>query len=374
MSTSADNVRIVQGDLLKSSMHALVNTVNTVGVMGKGIALAFKKRYPDMFADYVRRCDAKEVRLGQPYPFEVDGHVVINFPTKAHWRSVSKLSDIIAGLEYLKANYRAWGLRSIAVPPLGCGNGQLEWSVVGPVLISHLAQLDIPVELYAPYGIDVADGQLNLWDDEKRDESPQGKIDPSLIALVEILSRLEDQPYRWPVGRVMLQKLAYFATVAGLPTGFEYERASFGPFSAQLKPAVAKLQNNGLLEERQRGKMFEVLVGDAYEGARKEFSSQIEKWDKAIDSTCDLVARFDTTQAEIAATVHYTAYHLYQKNGELPTATEVLNAVEAWKVKRVPPLKREDILRAIANLATRQWIRVLPDESIQEAAEELSLI
>ncbi|MDF3140094.1 MULTISPECIES: macro domain-containing protein [unclassified Streptomyces] len=373
MSTSADNVRIVQGDLLKSSMHGLVNTVNTVGVMGKGIALAFKKRYPDMFADYVRRCDAKEVHLGQPYPFEVDGHVVINFPTKAHWRSVSKLSDIVDGLEYLKANYRAWGLRSIAVPPLGCGNGQLEWAVVGPILIDHLAQLNIPVELYAPHGVDVAGGQLNLWDDEQRDE-PQRKIDPSLIALVEILHRLEDQPYRWPVGRVMLQKLAYFATVAGLPTGFEYERASFGPFSSQLKPAIAKLQNNGLLDERQRGRMFEVRVGDAYEAARKEFTSQIEKWDQVIDSTCDLVARFDTTQAEIAATVHYTAYHLYRRNGDLPTATEVLNAVEAWKVRRVPPLKREDILRAIANLATRQWIRVLPDESIQEAAEELSLI
>jgi len=373
MSTSADNVRIVQGDLLRSSMHGLVNTVNTVGIMGKGIALSFKKSYPEMFADYAQKCKAGQVHLGEPYPYGVTGHIVVNFPTKAHWRSVSKLSDIVDGLEYLKSNYKAWGLRSIAVPPLGCGNGQLEWSVVAPVLIRHLGELDIPVELYAPFDVDVTNGQLNLWDDEDSQE-PKRRIEPQLIALVEILHRLEDQPYRWPVGRIMLQKMAYFATMAGVPTGFSYDRASFGPFSPQLKPAIAKLQNNGLIEERQRGKMFEVQVGEAYEEARKEYATQIEKWSDAIDSTFDLVARFDTTQAEIAATVHYTAYFLYRKNGETPTATEVLNAVESWKVKRVPPLKRDEILRAIANLATRRWIRVVPDESIQEAVEELSLV
>ncbi|MFH8339274.1 macro domain-containing protein [Streptomyces sp. AM6-12] len=373
MSTSVNNVRIVQGDLLQSSMHGLVNTVNTVGVMGKGIALSFKKRYPEMFADYVRRCKANQVRLGEPYPYVAANHMIVNFPTKAHWRSVSKLSDIVAGLEYLKSQYKAWGLRSIAVPPLGCGNGQLEWSVVAPVLIRHLGELDIPVELYAPYDVDVTSGQLNLWDD-KESQEPQRRIDPQLIALVEILHRLEGQPYRWPVGRIMLQKMAYFATMAGVPTGFNYERASFGPFSPQLKPAIAKLQNNGLLAERQRGRMFEVQVGDAYKDARKEYAAQIDKWSDAIDSTCDLVARFNTTQAEIAATVHYTAYFLYRKNGAIPTATDVLKAVEAWKVRRVPPLKRDEILRAIANLATRQWIRVVPDESIEEAVEELSLV
>src|SRR5437899_1683390 len=137
MSTSVEtgNVRIVTGDLLKSGQQTLVNTVNTVGVMGKGIALAFKKRYPEMFDDYVQRCDRGEVELGQPYVFTEPDHLIVNFPTKGHWRAVSKLSDIATGLEYLEKHYKEWGITSIAVPPLGCGNGQLEWKIVGPTLV-----------------------------------------------------------------------------------------------------------------------------------------------------------------------------------------------------------------------------------------------
>src|SRR3954468_24565504 len=95
-------VRVLEGDLLKSKMQTLVNTVNCVGVMGKGVALAFKRRYPDMFADYVRRCDAGTVRLGQPYLYKAHDHLILNFPTKDHWRAVSRLADIEEGLRYLK--------------------------------------------------------------------------------------------------------------------------------------------------------------------------------------------------------------------------------------------------------------------------------
>ncbi|OKJ86936.1 hypothetical protein AMK32_06700 [Streptomyces sp. CB01883] len=373
MSTSGSNVRIVQGDLLRSPMHGLINTVNTVGVMGKGIALAFKKAYPEMFTDYVQRCRAGKLQLGEPYPFEVAGHLVINFPTKGHWRSVSKLSDIVAGLEYLQEHYLEWGLKSLAVPPLGCGNGQLEWSVVKPTLIAHLERLTIPVELYAPFGEKI-DGpeQLDLW--QVPEERPISRIAPWEVGLVEILSRLERQPYRWPVGRVMFQKIAYFATAAGIPTDLEYERASYGPFAAKLKPAIARLQNNGVIAEVQSGSRFEVRVGDTFGNAQNEYGEYLDKWSDAIDATCDLVARFDTTQAEVAATVHFTTEFLARKYGKTPTASEVLRAVELWKVQRKPPLRREDILRAIVNLATRRWIEVQADESIRPALEELSSV
>src|SRR6266516_3463365 len=131
MSSSAEMglVKVMSGDLLASKAQTLVNTVNCVGIMGKGIALAFKRRYPEMFKDYVRRCERGEVQLGRPYVYRADDHQILNFPTKQHWRAVSRLEDIIAGLEYLEAHYREWGLTSIAVPPLGCGNGQLEWEV-----------------------------------------------------------------------------------------------------------------------------------------------------------------------------------------------------------------------------------------------------
>ena len=222
------NVRILEGDLLKSDMHALVNTVNTVGVMGKGVALAFKKRYPDMYRDYVKRCDRGEVRLGEPYVYRADDHLIVNFPTKRHWRSVSRLSDIEAGLDYLERHYKAWQIKSLAVPPLGCGNGQLEWRVVGPILLRHLKRLEIPVELYAPHGSTLlGEIQLDLLDQidprrrtaaaavaagtvargDRRDSSPIG------IAPLPLARR----PYNAPEDRVFCNS-GRTADWPGIPT------------------------------------------------------------------------------------------------------------------------------------------------------------
>src|SRR5947209_10500808 len=146
-------IRTLTGDIFESTAQTLVNTVNCVGVMGKGLALEFKKRFPEMYEDYAARCAAGQVRLGKPYLFKsVLPPWILNFPTKDHWRSVPRLSDIIAGLEYLEQHYKDWEITSLAVPALGCSNGQLEWRVVGPTLYRHLSRLDIPVELYAPLG------------------------------------------------------------------------------------------------------------------------------------------------------------------------------------------------------------------------------
>src|SRR5713101_6553289 len=104
------------GDLFQSRAQTIVNTVNTVGVMGKGVALEFKKRFPEMYADYLRRCEKGEVRLGEPYLYpRLITPWILNFPTKEHWRSVSRLSDIVAGLNYLERHYREWGITSLAV-------------------------------------------------------------------------------------------------------------------------------------------------------------------------------------------------------------------------------------------------------------------
>lgn len=141
------------GDLFESRAQTLVNTVNCVGVMGKGVAEKFKTRFPAMFEDYKRRTDAKQVRLGEPYLYrDAAGTRIVNFPTKDHWRSPSRLADIERGLDYLAAHVAEWGITSIALPPLGCGNGGLEWSEVGPLIYSKLHQLSIDTELYAPYG------------------------------------------------------------------------------------------------------------------------------------------------------------------------------------------------------------------------------
>src|SRR5215469_16997219 len=136
-------------DIFASQAQTLVNAVNCAGVMGKGLALAFKRRFPAMYADYVARCKADQVRLGEPYLFRCDTPPwIVNFPTKQHWRSPSSTEDIMAGLLYLQRHYREWGITALAVPALGCGLGGLDWDEMRPIFETHLARLDIAVELY----------------------------------------------------------------------------------------------------------------------------------------------------------------------------------------------------------------------------------
>jgi O-acetyl-ADP-ribose deacetylase (regulator of RNase III) len=141
------------GDLFTSGAHTLVNPVNCVGVMGAGLAAEFRRRYPDLDADYRRRCAAGQLRLGQPYLYRTAAGVqVINFPTKGHWRAPSRLVDLDQGLAWLAAHAPEWRLDSLAVPALGAGLGGLTWEQVGPLLYRHLHDLDVPVSLYAPPG------------------------------------------------------------------------------------------------------------------------------------------------------------------------------------------------------------------------------
>jgi O-acetyl-ADP-ribose deacetylase (regulator of RNase III) len=137
------------GDLLNSKCQVLVNAVNCVGIMGKGIALDFKAAYPTMFDDYKRRCLMHSVRLGEPYLFKVDNHRwILNFPTKGHWKTKSNLDDIESGLAYLAENAHVWGIQSMAVPPLGCGCGGLDSNQVLALVKKHLEPLGISIELY----------------------------------------------------------------------------------------------------------------------------------------------------------------------------------------------------------------------------------
>lgn len=145
------------GDLLADGAEALVNTVNCVGVMGRGLALSFKNAFPANFAAYEQACGRGEVRPGSMMVFETgaqDGpRYIVNFPTKRHWREDSRMEDIEAGLEDLAGVVRARGIRSIAVPPLGCGLGGLDWAQVEPRILAALGPLDdVRVALYAPAG------------------------------------------------------------------------------------------------------------------------------------------------------------------------------------------------------------------------------
>ncbi|MDA2918476.1 macro domain-containing protein [Desulfobacterota bacterium AH_259_B03_O07] len=358
-------VRVLIGDIFKSSAQTLVNTVNTVGVMGKGLALEFKKRFPDMYKDYVERCKKGEVRLGRPYLYKkLITPWILLFPTKQDWRSVSKLSDIEVGLKHLEKNYKSWGITSLAIPPLGCGLGELNWDIVGPTLYRYLNRLEIPVELYAPYGTPVGKlkpeflgepSESQLIEQAKR---PESKIEPGFISILEALSRLENIPYHWPVGRTTFQKITYFGTLMGLETGLRYTRASYGPFSSKLKSKLTKLVNNGLIKERK--------IGETFKDARDINKNEIKSNQEIIDKLIDLFCRLNTKQAEMAATVHFAYSELKKSNGGKLNEDELLNKVINWKHRRKPKYNETEVANTIRNLAVHGWLDIDPGEKMAE--------
>jgi len=136
-------------DMFNSNAMALVNTINCMGVMGVGVAKKFKQKYPEMFMDYVKKCTAKEVTIGKLYLYPISSdRLIINFPTKNHWRYRSRIKYIEAGLKDFINHYKDWKITSIAFPQLGCGNGGLKWSEVKPLMEKYLGNLDIDVEIY----------------------------------------------------------------------------------------------------------------------------------------------------------------------------------------------------------------------------------
>lgn len=366
-------IDVKTGNLLESNTQTLVNTVNCVGIMGKGIALEFKKQYPEMFKDYAARCSRGEVKLGKPYLYRgLFTPWILNFPTKDHWRSLAKLDAIVEGLEFLEANYQEWGITSIAVPPLGCGNGQLEWKVVGPTLYRHLARFAIPVELYAPAGTPIEELQLSFLGEQEVGQksskvtTSHTRINPSWIGLAEIVKRLDSQPFHWPIGRTVFQKIAYVATSLGLPTGLEFERASYGPFAPGVKRVEARLLDHGLLNEEWTGQMQRISVGRTFEDAQIAYADELCEWGEILDRTVDLFMRISTArQAELVTTVMFAANQLSEENGT-PSEEEIFDEVSRWKIRRNPPIQPADIKDMIRGLTAQGWITATPVGSTSE--------
>jgi len=195
-------------------------------------------------------------------------------------------------------------------------------------------------------------------------------LNPAWIALVEILRRIEEQPYHWPVGRTIFQKIAYVATQQGLPTGFVYQEGSFGPFSKELKNAETKLVNSNLLQEERLGRMFKVKVGPNYIRVKKDFDAELSKWMAIIEKTMDLFMRMNTDQSEIVATVIFTADSLQKKSAAIPTETQVLESVMKWKQKHRPPLDKLVVASTIRNLGMLRWLNVKLDAALPVSEDE----
>jgi O-acetyl-ADP-ribose deacetylase (regulator of RNase III) len=140
------------GDIFTTSAQVVVNPVNCKGVMGKGLALAFKQRYPAMFVVYQQECQNGQLRVGRPTLYRESKPWILNFPTKDHWRDASKLEYLEQGLQYFVDHYKEMGIQSIAFPKLGAGLGKLSWDVIGPLMVKYLAQVDCDIVIYIAEG------------------------------------------------------------------------------------------------------------------------------------------------------------------------------------------------------------------------------
>ncbi|MGH9566139.1 MAG: type II toxin-antitoxin system antitoxin DNA ADP-ribosyl glycohydrolase DarG, partial [Candidatus Angelobacter sp.] len=216
-------IRHTTGNLLTADVDALVNTVNTVGVAGKGIALQFRQAYPDNFKAYTKAAKNGGITPGRMYVYatgRLQPRYIINFPTKRHWRGASKISDIVSGLEDLAETIKQFAITSIAVPPLGCGNGGLSWSDVRPLIVGALGEQDVDVLLFAPEGAPLADSMPVAT------ERPKMTLGRAVMLLLMDQYRDIDE-YR--LTALEAQKLAYFMQEGGESLRLNFTKAQFGP-------------------------------------------------------------------------------------------------------------------------------------------------
>src|ERR1043165_5214423 len=254
-------IELTKGNVLKADAEALVNTVNCVGFMGKGIALQFKKAYPENFDAYHKACAAGEVQPGRMFIFHLHSMLnpkyVVNFPTKRDWRTNSRYEDIESGLKALVAEVRRLGIRSIAVPPLGCGLGGLDWSKVRPMIERAFAPLpNVRVLLFEPAGAPAAKAM------------PVGTARPKLTVaralFIRIMDQYASQAYRLTL--LEIQKLAYFLQEAGQPLKLKYQAGHYGPYAPNLNKVLEVLERHytsGYGDTQQPDVEIELLEGAA---------------------------------------------------------------------------------------------------------------
>lgn len=302
-------LRFTTGDILAEDAEALVNTVNCVGVMGRGIALQFKKAFPENFRAYAKACQRGEVKLGAMFVFQTgtltNPRTIINFPTKRHWRGNSRIEAIEAGLKDLVHVVRARGIRSMAVPPLGCGLGGLDWSIVRPRIAEALGSLNsLDVVVFEPQPVP---------DVQKTVRSPVvPKMTPGRAALVGLMERYLDALLDPFVTLLEVHKLMYFLQVAGEPLKLKFTKAPYGPYAENLRHVLNAIEGHFVLGYGDGvddpGKPLQLTPGAVEQAVAVLDRSPLTR--QRFDRVADLVAGFESSFGlELLSTVHWVLEH-----------------------------------------------------------------
>lgn len=294
-------IRARQGNLLEANAEALVNTVNCTGFMGKGIALQFKQAFPENFDAYLRACRAREVQPGRMFTFETgmmtNPRYIVNFPTKRDWRGKSCLEDIECGLRALIDEVRRLDIRSIAVPPLGCGLGGLAWSTIRPLIEKAFAALpDVEVMLFSPSGAPEAKKM------PVRTSVPGMTMARPL--LVKLMDRYASMAYRLTL--LEIQKLAYFLQEAGEPLRLKYEAGHYGPYAPNLNKVLEQIEGHftrGYGDSQKPDQEIDLLPG-AVEKA-DEFLQMYPDSRNRLARVTEVIEGFETPYGmELLASIH----------------------------------------------------------------------
>jgi O-acetyl-ADP-ribose deacetylase (regulator of RNase III)/uncharacterized protein YwgA len=336
------------GDIISKNAEALVNTVNCVGIMGRGIALQFRNAFPENFSAYKAACRRGDLQPGKLFVYRTNGlsnpKYIINFPTQRHWRGRSKLADIEAGLTALASEIRTLGIRSVAVPPLGSGLGGLDWSDVRPRIDAALRDLaEVRVIVFEP-----RIGEVASTRSVRVPNMTAGRA--ALVGLIQrYLSALLD-PF---VTLLEIHKLLYFLQEAGEPLRLNYTKGLYGPYAENLRHVLLAIEGH-LVAGYADGsdsptKQIELVPGAASDA--QAFLENKHETQSRFNRVADLVEGFETPIGlELLSTVHWVA----TREGAT-AADDVVAKTYAWN-ERKRRFSEQQIQLALDMLAKKKWI------------------
>ncbi|MCL5961179.1 MAG: macro domain-containing protein [Chloroflexi bacterium] len=339
----------VRGNLLEADAEALVNTVNTVGVMGKGVALQFRQAFPENYKEYRKACARHEVLPGHmfvvPTGRMTNPRLIINFPTKRHWQEKARMEDIESGLAALVDIVKENGIRSLAVPPLGCGNGGLNWGEVRPRIEAAFAALpEVHVLLYAPQGAPNAE--------DMRVATRRPRMTPGRAALLGLLRDYALPGYR--LSLLEIQKLAYFLQDAGEPLRLDFAKGQYGPYAEALQHVLQHMEGHFIrgYGDRSRYASIQILSSAAQEA--DAFLHSHEETRHRLERVSCLIEGFETPYGmELLATVHWVAQEDPEVKQDVKAA---VRDVKAWNDHKRKTFRDEHIGVAWSHLCEHGWL------------------
>ena len=300
-------IQLEQGDILRADAEALVNTVNCVGVMGRGVALQFRKAFPENFNEYKASCDREELQPGRMLVHDlgrlVNPRYIINFPTKRHWKGKSRLEYVEAGLSALVEEVSKRGIRSLALPPLGCGLGGLDWKDVRPRIERAFREFfDVRVLLFEPKGTPEPEKMVK--------EKAVPKMTKGRASLLGLMRRYLAAVMDPVVSLLEIHKLLYFMQEAGEDLRLRYKKGLYGPYAENLRHVLSRIEGHFVIGygagDDRPDTQIEALPGVS-EQAERYLATHPETRDR-FDRVADLINGFETPFGmELLSTVHWVA-------------------------------------------------------------------